>query len=275
LVPILVATALAKARAQAICWPVAMLALLSSLAIQVGANLVNDAVDFKKGADGQDRLGPRRLAQSGAFTPGQVLRAGTLCFFAAALLGLPLVRRGGWPIAAIGLASIACGYLYTMSPFALAYQGLGDLFVVAFFGLVAVGGLFYLQTGGCSAPPLLAGLQVGMLAAVLLAVNNLRDIDGDRRAGKRTLAVRFGARFARGEILFMALAPFALNTFWAARGLRLASLLPLLALPLGLRLIRNVYRFEPSPVFNRFLGQAASLHFLFGALLSLGLALAR
>jgi 1,4-dihydroxy-2-naphthoate octaprenyltransferase len=269
-VPIVVGTALTKACGYQIQWWITFFALLSSLAIQIGTNLVNDASDFKKGADDENRIGPRRVTQSGVFTYKQVMFSGATCFVIAAILGMPLVWRGGWPILAIGLASISCGYLYTMSPVALAYKGLADLFVVLFFGLIAVGGLFYLQTQTLPLDPLIAGVQVGMHATALLAVNNLRDIDGDRRAGKRTLAVRFGEGFVRAEILFMAFAPFVLCFFWVSRGFYLASLLPLLASPVAWHVVKKVYKFEPGVIFNRILAKTALLHFLFGFLLNLG-----
>ncbi|SPF45921.1 1,4-dihydroxy-2-naphthoate octaprenyltransferase [Syntrophobacter sp. SbD1] len=269
-IPVIVGTALTKACDYQIHWWITILALFSAMAIQIGTNLVNDAADFKRGADDENRVGPRRMTQSGVFTYKQVMISGGASFAIAAILGLPLIWRGGWPILVIGVASIACGYLYTMSPVALAYNGLADLFVVLFFGLIAVGGLFFLQTQSLPLDPLIAGVQVGMLATALLAVNNLRDIEGDRRAGKRTLAVRFGERFARAEILFMTFVPFLLSFFWIKRGFYLASLLPFLVSPVAWRLVEKVYKFEPGTIFNRLLARAAFLHFLFGLLLNLG-----
>jgi 1,4-dihydroxy-2-naphthoate octaprenyltransferase len=201
-----------------------------------------------------------------------VLAAGILASLVALALGVPLVVAGGWPIVIIGLVSLAFAYGYTGGPFPLAYLGLGDLFVILFFGLVAVGGMFYLHTSTWNGNAALAGLQIGCLAAVILAVNNLRDVDSDRRSGRRTLPVRFGARFGRREIAFMSLLPFGLNGWWLALSWP-AAVLPLLSLPLAVSLIRGVYREAPSPIYNRFLALAAAFELAFGFLLGLGMML--
>jgi 1,4-dihydroxy-2-naphthoate octaprenyltransferase len=270
LVPILVSTALVKALHLPINGSVVILALLASFFIQIGTNLVNDAVDFKKGADTADRIGPKRVTQSGHFTYRQVMLGAGLCFLLAVACGVPLVIQGGVPILGIGLLSVLMGYAYTMGPVPLAYFGLGDLFVILFFGLIAVTGVFFLHTGMWSAPSFLLGLQIGFHATVLIAINNLRDADGDRQVNKKTLAVRLGKSFARYEIGFLCLAPFVLNTYWWNLGFKAAALIPLVALPLALLVIKNIFKTEPSAVYNKFLGQSALLHLVFGLLLSLG-----
>jgi 1,4-dihydroxy-2-naphthoate octaprenyltransferase len=275
LVPILVATALVSALGFVVHWWVTFLALACSLLIQIGTNLVNDAVDFKKGADTHARVGPMRVTQSGLLTIRVVAWGAGICFLLAALLGIPLVIQGGWTIVMIGLASIACGYMYTGGPFPLAYLGLGDLFVILFFGLVAVGGLFFLHVGFWTWEAALAGCQVGFLATVLIAINNFRDARGDALVKKETLAVRWGPRFARFEIAFLCCAPFAMNLAWLMKGWYLTALLPLMAVPLAILISRNVFRTEPGVRFNNFLGQAALLHLLFGILISIGLVLDR
>ena len=150
IVPVIVASALVIAEAHTLQLYLSVCALLSAMFIQIGTNFVNDAIDFKKGADDEKRIGPTRMTQSGQLTHRQVLCGGFACFLIAALFGIPLVMTGGWVIVGIGLISILCGYIYTGGPFPLAYVGLGDLFVVVFFGLVAVTGTFYLHAHSVS-----------------------------------------------------------------------------------------------------------------------------
>lgn len=271
LVPCVAATALAMGSEAAFQWWVFWAALGAAVLIQIATNLINDAVDFSKGADTTERIGPRRITASGVLTPRQTMSVAVAVLGLAVLVGAPLVLQGGWPIVVVGIVSIFMAYSYTAGPFPLAYLGLGDVFVILFFGLVAVGGLYFLHTGSYDANAAVAGLQVGLHAAVLIAINNLRDHAGDAKVNKRTLAVRFGVRFSRAEIAILALAPFLLGAWWFAAGKAGAALAPLLALPLAIALVRNVYRHEPGPIYNRFLGMAAGLHLLFGLLLSAGL----
>ncbi len=177
----------------------ALAALATGLGIQVGTNFCNDYADFKKGADTVDRLGPTRATQAGWVTPAAMLRATGLAFAAAALAALYLIARGGPWLALIAVASIGAGAGYTLGRYALAYIGLGEMFVLMFFGPVALAGTYYVQTLQLPARVIGVGLAPGALSCALLAVNNLRDIEQDRRAAKRTLAVRFGPRFARLE----------------------------------------------------------------------------
>src|SRR5579885_1079359 len=192
-VPVLVGTALAT-RHYRVRAAVFVVTLCAALLIQIGTNLTNDLFDFQKGADTGQRLGPVRVVQAGLLTQKQVAAASVLSFGLAVVLALYLVMIGGWPIAAIGLAAIASGIAYTGGPWPLGYHGLGDVFVFVFFGLVAVLGTFYLQAGTVNGAALIASLPVAMLVTAILVVNNLRDIDTDRAAGKHTLAVRFGRR---------------------------------------------------------------------------------
>lgn len=177
----------------------AMCALVSALLIQIGTNYCNDVADFFKGADDASRKGPKRATASGLVTPRQMVVATVLVFALAAAAAGFLIWRAGWPLAVVGALSIASGVLYTAGPLPLAYLGLGDLFTLIFFGPVAVAGTYYVQTLSWSWMPVVAGLAPGLLSAAILTVNNLRDLEGDARAGKRTLAVRFGANFARWE----------------------------------------------------------------------------
>ncbi len=174
----------------------ALATLLCAVLIQIEANYANDYFDFLKGADTEARLGPTRATASGLVTPKQMRNATLVVLGLSLLLGLYLVWRGGWPILSIGVLSVIFAALYTGGPYPLGYLGLGEIFVLIFFGPVAVGGTYYVQTLEWRLLPTVAGLAPGLIACAILAVNNLRDVEEDRRTGKKTLAVRFGARFA-------------------------------------------------------------------------------
>lgn len=272
LVPCLAGTALV--RAIGLSWDgwVLFYALMASFLIQIGTNLVNDAVDFKKGADTEKRIGPQRITQAGIMTARQVMALGSVCFVLAVLCGIPLVLKGGAVIVAIGIASVLMGYAYTAGPFPLAYLGLGDLFVILFFGILAVMGIVYLNIGEWMSEAFVLGLQIGFHATVLIAINNLRDRAGDALVNKKTLAVRFGVQFSRYEIAALCFLPFLLNIYWWVEGYKIPALVSLLALPLAIKVTRNVFKTEPSAAYNKFLGQAAGLHLVFGLLLTLGFA---
>lgn len=272
LVPCVAGTALVKAIGLSWDGWVLFYALMASFLIQIGTNLVNDAVDFKKGADTEKRIGPQRITQAGILSANQVMLLGSLCFLLAVLCGIPLVLKGGWVIVAIGFASVLMGYSYTAGPFPLAYLGLGDLFVIIFFGLLAVMGIVFLNTGEWMAEAFVLGLQIGLHATVLIAINNLRDHSGDRLVNKKTLAVRFGVKFSRWEIAALSFLPFVLNLYWWFEGYKIAAIVSLLAIPLAVKITKNVFNTEPSPVYNKFLGQAAGLHLVFGLLIALGFA---
>lgn len=270
LVPVVVGVTLAHAAHAPLRPLLAILTLACAFLIQIGTNFINDALDFQKGTDSEDRVGPRRVTQSGLISANAVMRSGILCFGAAALLSVPLLLQGGWLILGIGLASLLCGYAYTGGPFPLSYLGLGEPFVLVFFGLLAVLGTFFLQTGVLNWQATLAGAQIGLLATVLIAINNLRDAPGDRKARKMTLAVRFGKRFGRAEIAFLCLSPFPLGVLWAKAGMQWAGMLPVLVLPLAFRISHRIARAEPGPTYNGLLAQSALLHLCFGLLLSVG-----
>jgi 1,4-dihydroxy-2-naphthoate octaprenyltransferase len=195
-VPVALGVALAG-RAGPLDAAVAMVTLAAAVLIQVTTNFANDWFDARHGADGPDRLGPARLSAQSASAAAAIGRGTIVVLAGAAVAGLYLVWHGGWPVLLIGVVSLTCAVAYTGGPFPLAYHGLGDVFVLVFFGPVAVGGTYLLQRGTLPAAVLLASLPVGLLATAILMVNNLRDVDGDARAGKRTLAVRFGRRATR------------------------------------------------------------------------------
>lgn len=271
LVPILTTSALIHGMGKPVLLWVSWLALLSSFCIQIATNLVNDAADFKKGADTSDRIGPLRVTQMGYFTAKQVMEMAALVFGIAMLFGFPLVLEGGWPILAIGILSILFGYGYTSGPFPLAYLGLGDLFVIIFFGFVAVCGLFFIHTKTLAPEAFILSLQVGFHATVLIAINNLRDLNQDAKVNKKTLAVKLGKQGARYEIAFLIFAPFLISIYWLLQGYTWAFYLSLLPLPLAFKLAQNIFTTEPGRIYNKFLGMGAGLHLLFAICLSLGL----
>lgn len=273
IVPFFAGTALAHASGFSIDWGLLLSALASALCIQIGTNFINDAFDFAKGADNQERLGPRRAIQQGLATTRQVYAFGLSFFLAALIFGVPLIVHGGASMAAILLISIISGYLYTGGAFPLAYQGLGDLFVVIFFGWVATIAGYWIQTGAMSLQSLLLGTQIGLLCTLMIAINNLRDIHSDVKACKKTLAVRFGQSFAKCEIALLAGIPYALNIFWLNWGFVLAAILPWITAPLSALLIAKIRKTQPSKAYNHFLALAALLHLSFGLLLIIGLIL--
>ncbi|MBU1674637.1 1,4-dihydroxy-2-naphthoate polyprenyltransferase, partial [bacterium] len=194
--PVMIGGTLAYEAGAFALWP-CLAALAGALLIQIGTNFTNDLCDHLKGVDDADRIGPLRVTQAGLVTPTQMKIAIFVVFKLAVLVGLYLVFRGGWPVVAIGLASILCGVLYTAGPRPLGYLGLGDLFVLVFYGPVAVGGTYYVITLDITAAVLALSVPPGMMATAVLVVNNLRDMESDRRTGKRALAVRLGRTFTR------------------------------------------------------------------------------
>ena len=268
IVPVLVGTALAINAHSRLHWTSFLCALGGALFIQIGTNLVNDALDFKRGADTQERLGPVRVTQAGLLSAKAVLAGAYVCFGLAALCGIPLIMRGGWPIVVIGVVSILAAYAYTGGPYPLAYHGLGEVFVIIFFGLTAVGGSYYVQRLTIDIGVLIEGFAVGALAVILLAINNLRDIVNDRASNKRTLAARFGERFARGEIEWMALSVY-LATGVVAYGRDWHLLVPVLTLPLAVALVTRVKHSEGAEL-NRCLGLAGALEWLYGITFVIG-----
>lgn len=274
LVPVAVGTALA-ARAHPFRPGPALAALWGAVFIQIGTNLVNDLGDFRRGADSGARLGPPRALAMGWLTLSQV-RAGILVsFLLAALAGIYLAAAAGWPVILIGIASIAAGVAYTAGPWPLAYHGLGDVFVFVFFGAVAVCGTYFVETRALSSDAALAAIPVGALATAILVVNNVRDLDGDRAAGKRTVAVRVGRRGARAEYLALLGAAYLTPAFlFATKRAGTSALLPLLTIPLALAEGRRVLTREDGPALNAALFGTARLHVLFGLLFAAGMAIA-
>jgi len=181
---------------------ITIVTFIAALAIQIGANYANDYFDFQKGVDSTSRIGPRRMTQSGMVQPIEMRNAFIISFSIAVILGIILLFRGGWPIFWIGIISIICAVLYTGGPLPFGSRGMGDIFVLIFFGPVAVGGTYYLQTLGINFTVILAGFAPGLISAAILAVNNLRDVRSDTETGKRTLAVIHGVDFVRMEYFY-------------------------------------------------------------------------
>ncbi len=267
--PVIVGSALAF-KAGAFQPLAALAALLGAVLIQIATNFANDVYDFKKGAD-VNRVGPTRVTTAGLLTAGQVELGMWVVFGLAVLCGIYLVYLGGWPIVIIGIASILSGIAYTGGPFPLGYNGLGDVFVFVFFGLIAVMGTYYVQAGLPALEVVLASLTMGALITNILVVNNVRDADTDRAAGKRTLAVLFGRDAARAEYVVMAVLAYAVPMVLFALGRASAwSFLPFLSLPLVVHYTRNLYT-QTGPVLNKTLGGIAQLAAAFAVLVAIGL----
>jgi len=268
--PVLVGTALAIAEGSARALPAAA-ALLGALSLQVGANFANDLFDAEKGADGDDRIGPPRAMQLGLVDARQMRVAIACSFGAAAGVGGYLVYVGGWPVVAIGLASIAAGLAYTGGPFPFGYRGLGDVAVFVFFGPVAVAGSHYVQALSPSGLALAASLPVGALATAILVVNNLRDIDSDARVGKRTLAVRIGPRATRIEYAGLLVFAYAVvPAFWWLGFASPWITLPWSTSPLAFRLVRRIAAASDGPSLNQALADTARLTLAFSLLFAIG-----
>jgi 1,4-dihydroxy-2-naphthoate polyprenyltransferase len=271
--PVLVGTALAGSEDEFSVLPF-LAALIGSVFIQIGTNLSNDYSDARRGADTEDRLGPVRVTAGGLMPPKRVLVGTYVAFGIAVAAGLYLAAVAGWELLVVGAASILAGVLYTGGPRPYGYEGLGELFVFVFFGLVAVAGSYYVQTEELRWEAFALAVPVGLLAAAILVVNNVRDIDTDRRAGKRTLAVKLGRDRARLLFAAMVILAFAAPAFtWALGGLSAWLLLTLAALPLAPRLIETVSSRSDGPALNGALAATGRLLAVFSLLLAAGVPL--
>lgn len=251
-------------------------ALLGSIFIQIGANLSNDYSDAHRGADTEDRLGPLRVTAGGLVPPSQVLIAIYVTFGLAVLCGVYLIAVAGWQLLLIGVASIIAGVLYTGGPRPYGYEGLGEVFVFLFFGVAAVAGSYFVQLRDFSWESFVLSAPVGLIASAVLVVNNTRDIDTDRRAGKRTLAVRMGRERSRRLFAAMVLLAYPVALVpWFAGPLRLWLALPFLSLPLAFAVIRLMFRHTDGPSLNQALARTGQLQLVFCVLLAAGLLLSR
>ncbi len=270
LAPVLMATFLSFSLTHGINALIASSAILAAFFIQMATNLINDALDYKKGADGKQRTGPIRLVQSGQLTIQQVYRIGLVSFLIALLCGIPLILQGGFLLLAILILSCLCGYLYTGGPYPLAYNGLGELFVILFFGIVLTSSVFYLQTKEWDIKAVIAGIQMGLLATTLIAINNLRDSAEDIKVHKLTLAVRYGMNFSKTEISFCVLTPFIIGFYWILQDKVLVFFLPFFVLPLALLLVYKIWVTPPGPIYNQLIGMGGLVQLAFSLLASLG-----
>lgn len=256
-------------------WAAALLCLVFALLIQIGTNFANDYYDFIKGADTAERVGPRRAVAAGLIAPPIMRRAMWWVLGVAFALGLLLVHWGGPWLIAIGVVSVLCAIAYTGGPYPLGYNGLGDVFVFVFFGPVAVGATYYVQTGAFGAQPLVLSMPLGLLAANILIVNNYRDADTDRVAGKRTTVVRFGKSFARTQFAAAHIASFMVAGLFAWRVGGAWSLLPCLLIPWGWRQNRRLAQSKSPSELIALLGDTGKLLGLYSLLTAAGLILAR
>jgi 1,4-dihydroxy-2-naphthoate polyprenyltransferase len=271
LIPVFIGSAIAW-KYHSFHFDVFLMASICALLIQIGTNFANDYFDFKKGADTDERIGFKRASSSGLIKPELMLRATILTMLTAFICGLYLVYIGGWIILAIGLASLAFGILYTGGPYPLAYNGLGDIFVFIFFGIVAVTGTFYAHTGTFNWEVFFASFVPGALSTNILVINNLRDTETDRKANKRTLGVIFGDNFLKIEFVLLCITAIAIPShllFWNRYNYYI--FLPLLSLPFCFMLIKKLYSFTNKSELNHLLAKTAQFLILFGLLFTIGI----
>ncbi|HNB40168.1 MAG TPA: 1,4-dihydroxy-2-naphthoate polyprenyltransferase [Anaerolineales bacterium] len=249
----------------------ALAALLVALLLQVGSNVANDVFDFERGADTAERLGPVRVTQAGYLTPSQVKTGMVVIFAFAAVLGLYLATLRGWTVIWLGAAAILSAVAYTGGPYPLGYHGLGDVFVFLFFGLAAVAGTYFVQVGSVSPAAWWMAVPVGLIVTAILVVNNLRDLENDRKAGKRTLAVRFGEEGAKAEyLLLMLIAYLIVPVLVWMNIIPIGALLAWLSLPIAIRTLRTVFTEKGKPL-NVALAGTGQTAFLFSLFFWVGL----
>lgn len=251
----------------------AIVALICSILIQIGTNFVNDLYDFLKGKDTHQRLGPTRALASGLISVNEMKTGVIITFALTFLLGLYLVYLGGWLILLIGIFSIIAGIAYTAGPYPLAYNGLGDIFVFVFFGLIGTVGTYYVQTGSVQMIAVWASIPVGALITNILVINNYRDIEEDKSNGKNTLAVKMGPTFARLQyVVFMILSYLILFVVYFTYKQSYLVFLPFLSLPIALKLIKMIYSIKGKSL-NNTLALTAKLSFIYGILFAAGILL--
>lgn len=255
-------------------WGPALAAMVCSLMIQIGTNLVNDVVDFSKGADTDERTGPTRVTQTGLLTPRQVWQGVWVTFGIAALAGAYITWQTGWIVLLIGLASFLAGIAYTAGPYPLAYNGLGDVFVLIFFGFVAVCGTVFVTSGSLPPTAWFGGAAIGALTVNILVVNNIRDIDSDRQAGRHNIAIVFGRKTAAWEYGIMLVFTYAVPLILVCKSLAAYwVLLPLLSLPRGVSLWQVIRGDLAGQALNPILAKTAQLLLIYSVLFTLGLLL--
>jgi 1,4-dihydroxy-2-naphthoate octaprenyltransferase len=253
----------------------ALVCLAAAILLQIGSNLANDVFDFERGTDTAERAGPTRVTQAGLLTPSQVKMGMLVVFVLAALCGLYLAWLGGWPIILLGIAAIVSAIAYTGGPLPLGYYGMGDLFVFIFFGLASVAGTYYVQAGVVSAAAWWMAIPPGLIITAILVVNNLRDLENDRKAGKRTLAVILGERGTRREYLLCVIVAYLVIPLAALLGLiPWLSLLTWASLPLAFRITRIVFTQKGRPL-NAALAGTGQIALFFSILFWIGMFLSK
>jgi 1,4-dihydroxy-2-naphthoate octaprenyltransferase len=268
-VPIVLASALAFANGAFRLLP-ALIALICALGIQIATNFINEIYDFRKGADTADRLGPTRTVAAGIISERTMTRVSVALAVSVFLLGLYLVAIGGWPVLLIGVLSLIFAWAYTGGPYPIAYSGLGDVFVFIFFGLVAVGGTYYVQALSLPFPVLVAASAPGAFSVCILLVNNIRDIETDRKVGKMTLPARIGAPAARGIYVFLTVLAYAVPFIMILFGYSAWCLLCLLSIPLAVGMVKKLYGSEGREL-NQVLAGTGKVLTVHGVLFSAGL----
>lgn len=265
-----VGTCLAYSMTGFINWPIFLCTWLIGIFITMSVNLINDVIDFDKGADKPKRTGFLKVISAGIIPRRQVLIAGVSCMIVVILLAIPLAIHSSWLLYPFILFSVLMTYCYTGGPYPLSYLGLSELFILIFYGFLCVGASYYVQTGSLPFPIFLCALQMGLLAILPNALNNFRDMYDDAEDNKLTLAVRFGRGFAKKEIALLTFFPFVLGIAWIPLGFIEAALIPLLLLPMAFLFVRSVWITAPGPSFNRLFGLSVLVHFMFGCFLSVG-----
>ena len=271
--PVVLASAMAYADENFV-WLPALAAFTVALLLQIGVNLANDYFDYQKGIDTADRLGPLRVTQSGLI-PATEVKVGMMMVFMLSLIpGFYLLAVGGLPVLIIGLVCICAALVYSGGPFPLASHGLGDLFVFIFFGLVAVGGTYYVQALKMTPMVWLMGVVEGLLITAILVVNNLRDIESDRQTGKRSLAVIIGIRGSQIEYALLLTAAYAIPIIlWISGRMSAWVLLPLISLPAAVYLMRHIWQNPDGAILNQALARTATLALGYSLLLAIGIIL--
>lgn len=267
MIPIFIGSFLAYRDYSQMNWFLFLSALFSISSIQIGMNLINDALDFRKGEQLVNRL---RLQRLNLLTPSQFLIGGYIAFGLAFFFGIPLLTVG-WPFCFLLLISIGCGYCYTGGPYPFSYIGISDVVILIFYGWIATEAAYYLQTKQLSLECLLVGTQLGFLAIVPHAINNLRDHKADALVNKKTLAVRFGSTFARWEITFCSLIPFVLSFFWIFFNNIETAVFPILVLPLISRNLKAIWQVESHSLYSQLIGKSALCQCIFGLLIGIGI----
>jgi len=257
IVPVWVGCLLVWDKLESLDWILATCTLFGALFIQIATNFFNDAIDARKGADTEQRLGPIRATASGRLSSRAVMTSGCICLLLAAMCGAVLWQAAGWPILLIGLVSFFFAYGYTGGPLPLAYLGLGEIFVIIFFGFVAVMGTVYVQTGEWLSEAMLAGAQVGLLSAVLISINNLRDRDEDKLSHKRTLAVKLGLAGGRQLIVWEVVLAGMLAQMWTSFDQPFWILTGLPMCTLGIFIVGKILTVKPSVYYNKLLALSA------------------